>query len=63
MSNFIQLEQPFGRIDPDSPDSDVDLDANARRERNQYFATRSLDDKTAPTCATLHPDDRTHAAA
>ena len=60
---FVQLEQPFGRNDSDSPASDIDLDADVHRERNQYFATRSLDDQAAPAGAALHPDDRAHNAA
>ena len=63
MSNFIQLEQPFGRIDPDSPRAYVDIDANVLGKRNQYLATLTPHHKPAAAGAALDAADEPHLGA
>jgi hypothetical protein len=63
MSNFIQLEQPLRRRDPDLAPAHVDLDADVDRERDQQFPARALDHQPATPRAALHPDDSADGGA
>jgi hypothetical protein len=47
MSNFIQIQQPVWRIDPDALRLDIDVDADFRSERDLDLSARSCDNKTA----------------
>jgi hypothetical protein len=53
MSNFIQVQQPFGRIDPDTPGRRVDVDADFGGERNEHLAAAAAHNEPAPSCPSL----------
>jgi hypothetical protein len=57
MSNFIQVQQPVGRVDPDALCSNVDLDADLRGQGNQDLSAPPDYDEPAAAGTALYPID------
>jgi hypothetical protein len=53
MSNFIQIQQPVWRVDPDALRLDIDVDTDFHSERNQNFPSRSRDNEPASPGSTF----------
>ena len=57
MSNFIQVQQPLGRVDPNALRGDVDLDTDLRGQGYQDLSALPAHDEPAAADAALHALD------